>query len=99
VAATPTEQPTVEPTVVIIDVSQDPNARLQVTARARTPTSVPPTAMPTPEPTAVPSADQDLVGGVVAASMEPLLFGGRIGLLLGGIGAAGYLIMQHLRRR
>lgn len=40
-----------------------------------------------------------MVGSVVGASMEPLLAGGRLGLVLGGLAAAGYLAIQRLRRR
>jgi hypothetical protein len=98
IASAPTEAPSVEPTAEIVIVADDPNARSAITPVVRTPTPDP-TQAPTPAPTTVPTTDQDLVGSVVAASMEPLFVGGRIGLILGGLAAAGFLGIQRLRRR
>jgi predicted lipid-binding transport protein (Tim44 family) len=84
--------------VAVVDVSQDPNARSAITPQPRTPTAAP-TPAASPTPVAVAPTDQDLVGSVVGASMQPLLAGGRIGLILGGLAAAGYLALQRLRQR
>jgi hypothetical protein len=79
-------------------LADDPNARSAMTPVVRTPTPEP-TQAPTPGPTTVTTSDQDLVGSVVAASLEPLFVGGRVGLILGGLAAAGFLGIQRLRRR
>jgi hypothetical protein len=97
--AQPTDPPTVEPTVAIIDIANDPNARSAKTPFVPTPPPAP-TDVPTPAPTEVtPTADQDLVGSVVAASVDPLLAGGRIGLVIASLSGATYLAVQRLRQR
>jgi len=98
--ATSTPEPTVEPTAVVIDVSSDPNAHLSTTPSPATPTSLP-TSAPTPAPSPSVAAfdDQQLVGSVLTASLDPLLVGGRLGLLGAGVSGLGYLALQALRRR
>jgi hypothetical protein len=96
--APPTEAPTVEPTVAIVDISQDPNARSAIAPRVPTPTAAP-TPGTQPTPVAVATSDQDLVGTVFTASMEPLVAGGRLGLVVGALALAGYFGVQRLRRR
>ena len=91
--------PTVEPTVAVIDIANDPNARLNTTPPPTPVPTVAPTAAPTPSPTAVALADQDLMGGIMAASLDPLLAGGRLGLVGGILVAAGFLAIQQVRRR
>jgi hypothetical protein len=96
----PTAEPTVEPTMetVVIDVSDDPNARSE-----RTPVAVnraaAPTATAEPSPTAAPLGDHDLISGVVQQTLEPMLVGGRLGLLGAGASALGLLAMRFARRR
>jgi hypothetical protein len=84
--------------VAVVDISDDPNARSTITPVPPTPTpAVTPTAAPSPTP--APLADQDVVNGIVAQSMEPLLVGGRVGLI--GAIAAGvlFLAVQRIRPR
>jgi hypothetical protein len=80
----------------VIDIANDPNARSAITPVVATPTTAP-KDVPTPAPTPATAADQDLVGSVVAASFEPMLAGGRIGLVVASLAAATYLAVQRLR--
>ena len=90
-----------EPTVAIIDITNDPNARSSIravtSARAPTPAS---TEQPTPRPTPQTSvSDNDLVGGIVTASMDPLMAGGRLGMIGGLIVGAAFVTLQRIRSR
>jgi hypothetical protein len=93
--------PTVEPTyeTTVVDVAEDPNAR-----SVRTPTAMPtvratlaPTIAPTPEVAGVQSSG--LVDTVLMQTFEPLVDGGRIGLLGGGVSLLAALGLKLLRRR
>jgi hypothetical protein len=92
----PTSEPTLEPEV--IDISNDQNARSQRAVPAPAPTA---TAVPTPQPTptTTPPRPTDLVNSVVAASFEPVLVGGRLGLAGAAVTALGVLAMHLARRR
>ena len=92
----PTREPTVEPTrePEIIDVADDPNARSQQTpVPSPTPRS---TATATPAPTLAPVST---VNDVVAASFEPMLLGGRIGLAAAGLAGAAAVALHFMRRK
>jgi hypothetical protein len=94
----PSEPPTVEPTRQVVDISHDPNAHLERTPVPDTPTPEP-TTTPTAAPTAQTVSDQELVNSVVSASVQPLLQGGKLGLILGGLSALSFLALQRLRKR
>jgi hypothetical protein len=93
--ATPRE-PTLEPTreTEILDVATDANARSSRTALPS------PTVAPTPIPSAVAvSAAATPMHDVVAESFEPMLVGGRIGLIGGAVTGLGALALHVVRRR
>ena len=99
-ASSPVE-PTVEPTfeTTIVDVAADPNARSVRTPLA-TPTpraTLAPTSVATPEVAGVQSSS--LVDTVLMQTFEPMVDGGRIGLLGGGVSLLAALGMKLLRRR
>jgi hypothetical protein len=98
----PTETPTAEPTVAVIDVATDANARSNITpvARATATAKATESATPAATPTGTPRmADEDLVGGIVMSSMDPLLAGGRLGLIGGLLVGAAFLVVQRVRSR
>jgi hypothetical protein len=93
------EEPTAEPTfeTQVIDISNDRNARSQRTPVAREPTATPvPTAQPSPT---TPPRAADLVDGVVAQSLEPVLVGGRLGLAGAAVTGLVFLALRAARRR
>ena len=86
--------------MAIIDISNDPNAHSTITPIAAVPratsTLVP---TPVPTPTMTTSTDEGVVGTIVASSAEPLVEGGRLGLIGTGLSALGLLIVQQVRQR
>jgi hypothetical protein len=89
-------EPTLEPTpeTEIIDVATDANARSSRTALPS------PAVAPTPIPSAVAvSAAATPMHDVVAESFEPMLVGGRIGLIGGAVTGLGALALHVVRRR
>src|SRR5207248_2736471 len=85
----PTLEPTREPEIV--DVAADANARSSRTALPSPPAT--PTASPVPVSAASPMHD------VVAESFEPMLIGGRIGLIGGAVTGLTALAVHVVRRR
>jgi len=93
--------PTVEPTyeTVIVDVASDRNATSQ---RTPLPTATPratPTPVPTAEVAGVQSTRSPTVDDVLMSSFEPMLAGGKIGLLGGAASTLGWLALKLLRGR
>jgi hypothetical protein len=98
--AIPEPEPTVEPTPPLVVIDMDDNARSN---RTPLPTATPKTAptatsVATPEVAGV-QASSNVVDDVLMQSFEPLLAGGRIGLLASGVAALAMLGLKLLRRR
>jgi hypothetical protein len=98
-AAVPTDTPDPSSaTPQVIDVASDPNARSSRTPLPTLTPGPPATPAPSPAPTVQAADAGSVVDDVLASSFEPLLAGGRLGLLAAGSAGLAALLVRLLRR-